>query len=117
MTKLAQLIATEEGFFKSGSLPARNFNPGDLRHSPHSSHDPAAPNAIGKIDCEADGWADLERQLHLDAARGMTLREAIYSWAPPCENDSAGYVAFVVNGFGGLVDEESPLSRVLEIQV
>lgn len=130
MTRLAQLIAQEEGFFKSGSLPSRRNNPGDLRHSPHSSHDGIGANDIGAIDTAADGWADLERQLVLDAAKlvsvdpvtrlpvphhYMTLADAIYSWAPPEENDSAAYLRFIVNGFGGVVDERSQLSHVLEI--
>jgi hypothetical protein len=116
MTKLAQLIATEEGFFKSGTLPQRSNNPGDLRHSPHSRHDPNDPNAIGDIDTVADGWADLERQLKIDASRGMTLRQAIYSWAPPSENNTAQYLQFVIDGFGGAVDGDTPLSMALEIQ-
>lgn len=115
MTKLAQLIATEEGFFRSGTLPQRNNNPGDLRHSPHSQHDANAPDAIGKIDSAEDGWTDLERQLRIDAGRGFTLREAIYSWAPPTENDTAQYLQFVVDGFGGQVDADTPLSQVLLI--
>lgn len=130
MTRLAQLIAQEEGFFKSGSLPARRNNPGDLRHSPHSSHDGIGANDIGKIDTLADGWADLERQLVIDSARLVdedpvtkapvpahyaTLRDAIYSWAPPTENNSAGYLDYVVGGFGGVVDANTQLSRVLEI--
>ena len=117
MTRLAQLIATEEGFFKSGSLPARNHNPGDLRHSPHSEHDPSAPNAIGRIDSDADGWDDLERQLRLDASRGMTLRQAIYSWAPPTENDTESYLAFALDGLGEGATEDTPLTEVLTIQV
>jgi hypothetical protein len=116
MTKLAQLIAKEEGFFKAGALPARNHNPGDLRHSPHSSHAGEGVDAIGEIDSDADGWADLERQLQLDAGRGLTLAGAIYSWAPPSENDSARYLSDVIAGFGGRVDPDTPLSRVLEIQ-
>jgi hypothetical protein len=116
MTKLAQLIATEEGFFKAGTLPRRDNNPGDLRHSPHSEH-PTDPNAIGVIDSPADGWDDLERQLQLDAGRSLTLQQAIYEWAPPSDgNDTAAYLAFVVNGFGGAVDADTPLWQVLEIQ-
>lgn len=114
-SKLAVLIATEEGFFKSGTLPQRNNNPGDLRHSPHSQHDPRDPNAIGKIDTVTDGWADLERQIQVDASRGLTLQQAIYSWAPPTENDTAQYLQFVIDGFGGAVDAETPLKQVLEI--
>ena len=116
MTKLAQLIAKEEGFFKTGTLPARNHNPGDLRHSPHSSHAGEAADAIGEIDSDADGWDDLERQMHLYADRGLTLAAAIYSWAPPSENDSARYLSDVIAGFGGRVDGETLLSSVLEIQ-
>lgn len=114
MTRLAQLIAQQEGFFTSGSLPARNHNPGDLRHSPNSQH-PGDPNAIGVIDNDADGWEDLERQLRIDASRGMKLGEAIYSWAPPIENDSAVYLRVVIEGFGGRFDANTPLSEVLEV--
>lgn len=131
MTKLARLIAEQEGFFVPGTLPRRDNNPGDLRHSPHSSHDPGAPEAIGHIDTEADGWSDLERQLDLYAGRlvcqdpvtaapvpahYMNLRDAVYEFAPPNENNSAAYLEFVLNGFGGVVDENTPLMRVLEIQ-
>lgn len=114
MTRLAQLIATEEGFFKSGSLPARNHNPGDLRHSPHSVH-PGDANAIGVIDTDADGWGDLERQLQLYAARRMSIEKAVYEWAPPTENNTEAYLAFVVNGFNGAIDRQTPLSEILQI--
>src|SRR5580700_1373747 len=76
--KLDALIADEEGYGLPGTLPSRNNNPGDLRHSPHSSHDPAAPDAIGDIDTPQDGWTDLEEQLERYAARGLTLQQAIY---------------------------------------
>jgi hypothetical protein len=99
MSKLAHLIAKEEGFGIPGALPTRNNNPGDLRHSPHSFHT-GDPNAIGQIDTVADGWADLERQLALYAERGMTLQQAIYEFAPPTENDSARYLAYVCAGLG-----------------
>lgn len=138
MTKLAALITREEGGWKlvngtlviiPGALPARNHNPGDLRHSPHSEH-PGDPDAIGVIDDDADGFADLERQLVLDSsklvsldpvtgadvpAHWMTLADAIYSWAPPSENDSARYLSDIVDGFGGTVDARTRLSLVLEI--
>lgn len=116
MTRLAQLIAREEGFFRSGSLPSRRNNPGDLRHSPHSSHEGIGLDDIGEIDTVSDGWADLERQLELDASRGMTLGEAIYSWAPPSENDSAKYLADIVEGFAGAVTADTQLFQVLEVQ-
>jgi hypothetical protein len=100
MSKLAHLIATEEGYDIPGSLPNRNNNPGDLRHSPHSFHQPSNPNAIGKIPTVAEGWEDLESQLKLFADRGLTLYEAIEIFAPPEENDTQAYLAYVCNGLG-----------------
>jgi hypothetical protein len=98
-----------------GTIPFDRMNPGDLRHSPHSSHPPDDPDGIGHIDTIEHGWADLERQLQLYAERGMTLQEAIYSWAPPIENNTVTYLTNVLDGFGGKVDAETPLSQVLEI--
>ena len=115
MTKLAELIAREEGFFKTGALPARRHNLGDLRHFPHSSHAGIGPNDISIIDSNADGWADLERRLELFPSRGMTLQMAIYEFAPPTENDTARYLADVLEGFSGAVNAEMPLKQVLEI--
>ena|ERR1700693_1968691 len=99
MSKLAQLIAKEEGYGIPGSVPTRDNNPGDLRHSPHSFH-AGDPNAIGQIPTIEEGWADLERQLQLYGERGLTLREAIYEFAPPTENNSAQYLNFVCQGLG-----------------
>jgi hypothetical protein len=98
--KLAALIAQEEGYDVPGSLPNRDNNPGDLRHSPHSFHSPDAPDAIGQIDTPQDGWDDLQRQLELYAQRGLTLQQAIYEFAPPVENNSAAYLKFVCDGLG-----------------
>jgi hypothetical protein len=112
MSKLAHLIAQEEGYGIPGALPTRDNNPGDLRHSPHSFHS-GDPNAIGQIDTSEDGWADLERQLGLFADRGMTLREAIYEFAPPNENNSAAYLAYVCRGLG--VTEDTSVADALKI--
>lgn len=100
MTLLARLIAKEEGFGIPGSVPSRDHNPGDLRHSPHSTHSLNDPNGIGVIDNDEDGWEDLERQLRLDAARGLTLVQLVYKYAPPEENDTARYLKFLCDGLG-----------------
>jgi hypothetical protein len=103
VTRLAQLIAREEGFGISGTKPTRDHNPGDLEHAPH------VQAWDGKIGIEPDddqGWADLERQLELYAARGMTLRNVIAIYAPPNENDSARYLAFIVDGLGMAPDDQ-----------
>lgn len=100
MSKLAEAIAHEEGFYVPNSLPARDHNPGDLRHSPHSFHTSADPNAIGQIDNDADGWSDLEHQLRLYASRGMTVEQMVYEYAPPTENNSPAYLAYVCKYVG-----------------
>lgn len=113
MSKLAQLIAKEEGFYVPGSVPNRLHNPGDLRHSPHSYHTADALDAIGSIDNDTDGWADLERQLNLFADRGLTLEQVIYEYAPETENDSAAYLTFVCQGLG--CDASTPVSEALKL--
>lgn len=100
MSKLAQLIARHEGFYKNGSLPARRHNPGDLRHGPHVSHEGLGPNDVGIEPSDELGWADLERQLTLYAERGLTLEEMIATYAPPSENNTGAYLKAVTEGLG-----------------
>ena len=113
MSKLARLIAREEGYGTRGAIPTRDNNPGDLRHSPHASHEGEGSNDIGIIDTAEDGWADLERQLQLYADRHMTLRAAIYCFAPPEENDSEQYLNFVCQGLW--LTPDTPVSEALKI--
>jgi hypothetical protein len=116
MTKLAQIIAREEGFGIPGKIPTMRHNPGDLRHSPHSEHPggPAHKDDIGTIDTNTDGWADLERQLVIFANEGMTLRSMIFDvYAPPSENNSQAYLDFICAGLG--LGPETPVSEALKL--
>jgi hypothetical protein len=113
MTKFAQLIAKMEGFGKPGAIPTLRNNPGDLRHSPHSSHDGIGPDDIGIIDTVEHGWEDLERQLALYAERGMTMQEAIYEFAPPNENDTANYLRYMCAWMG--MDAGALMSEALQV--
>lgn len=113
MTKLAQLIARQEGFGKPGTIPTIRHNPGDLRHSPHSQH-PGNSEAIGTIDTDAHGWEDLERQLKLYAHAGMTLRQMVHVYAPPSENDTGAYLHGIVSGLG--MDADTLVSEALKTQ-
>lgn len=103
MSKLAKLIAQIEGFGLRGTIPTVRHNPGDLRHSPHSWHPADAPNTIGYIGNDADGWADLERQLKIYADRGLTLREMVAEYAPRADgaNQPDKYIEFLCHGLGG----------------
>ncbi len=113
MTMLARLIAKMEGFGVPGAIPTVRNNPGDLRHSNHSSHDGEGSNDIGQIDTVTDGWADLERQLEIYASHNMTLRAAIYAFAPPSENDSERYLNFICEGLG--LSPDTPVAEALKI--
>lgn len=113
MSKLATLISQQEGFGILGDLPTRQNNPGDLRHAPGEVHDIGSPNGIGSFDTVSDGFAALERQLQLYAHRGLTLKEAIYEFAPPSENNSAAYLAFVCEGLG--CNADIPVSQALNL--
>lgn len=117
LSRFCQLCAAKEGYYKYGTIPNRNNNPLDLRHSPHSIHE-GDPNGIGQIDSVSDGWIDAERQAGLWASRGLTLGETIAILAPPGppdNNDTEGYLEFVLRGFGGLIDADTLMSKVLEI--
>ena len=111
-TKLAQLIAKEEGFGIPGAVPTTHNNPGDLRHGPHEQH-PGDPDAVGTAETAADGWADLERQITLDVARGLTLRQFIYKFAPPSENNSERYLNFVCAGLN--IGPDVPLAEAAAV--
>ena len=114
MTLLAQLIARQEGFYVTGSIPNRNMNPGDLRHAPGEDHPELAPNSVGSFESVDLGWAALERQLSLYASRGLTVGQAIGEFAPPVENDTDSYLKFVCDGLG--CTPETLMSNALSIQ-
>ena len=113
MSKLAELISKMEGFGIPGAIPTVRHNPGDLRHAPNASHEGEGSNDIGIEPDDATGWADLERQLQLFANRQMTLRAAIYAFAPPNENNTEDYLNFLCQDLGCTPD--TPVAQVLEI--
>jgi hypothetical protein len=114
MTKLAQLIAKQEGFGIPGDIPTRDNNPGDLRHSPHSSHAGEGSDDIGEIDTVADGWADLERQLQIYAKRGLTLQQMVEEYAPPEDgNLTSTYLQNICAGLG--LPPSTPMAVALRI--
>jgi hypothetical protein len=115
MTKLAQLISRMEGFGLPGAIPTVRNNPGDLRHSPHSSHEGIGPDDVGIIDTIEHGWEDLERQLRLYAERGLTIEQAIAEFAPPTENNTTNYLSFVCLGLN--MDADASMSAALLLTV
>ena len=111
VSKLAELIAKREGYGIPGTVPTRNLNPGDIEHAPGEAHTTSSP--IGSFDTVQEGWTALERQLQLYAVRGLTLEQAIYEFAPPVENNTAAYLAYVCSGLG--CSPDTPVSEALAI--
>lgn len=111
--RITQLCAEMEGYGIAGTLPTRRNNPGDLRHAPHASHLGIGPDDIGIEPTIEDGWADADRQWELYAMRGLTLRLAIYNYAPPNENNSITYLAFVAGGLK--MEPDTLVSKVLTV--
>ena len=112
--KLASAIASAEGYFVSGSLPARNNNPGDLREAG------SYPTFDGFVVFKQKnaGIAALYRQICLNIFRGESLRNLVYSWAPPEDhNNSENYLRETARRIGLTMDQaDEPLWNFLEIE-
>jgi len=115
---IANAIATAEGFFVNGALPQRNNNPGDLRSAPWLQH-PVVAADFWHAPSVGAGVAGLLHQIALDVARGQSLRQLIYSWAPPSDgNNTANYLNETVRRLaaqGFTIDPEKPLQEYLEV--
>ena len=115
---IANAIASAEGFFVAGALPNRNNNPGDLRAAPWLTH-PAVSNGFWTANSVGAGVAGLLHQIALDIARGQSLRQFIYAWAPPSDgNNTANYLNETVRRLaaqGFTIDPEKPLQEYLEV--
>lgn len=60
---------------------------------------------------QADAYAGLVRDLQAKARKGMTMAQAFTAYAPPSENNTAAYIAFIESRTG--YPASTPLSSVL----
>jgi len=115
-TALAQAIFRQEGVMDASgnwipsSLGYRLNNPGNLNYAGQPG---ATPTTLGngqeaQFDTLADGIAATDRQLALDASRGLTLAQRLQTWAT---GNQAAYVSNVSNWLG--VDPNTPLSALV----
>lgn len=107
---LMDLIGRMEGWGLANSLATKNNNPGNLVYVGQAG-------AIGKDDRgfaifsnPDNGWMALQRQIELDASRGLDLRTFINKYAPPRENNTSNYLTFLTDGLG--VSADTPLSNI-----
>jgi hypothetical protein len=113
MKTFLEAIAQMEGFYVVGSRPQRNNNPGDLVYSSEAIRF-GATGTDGRFAIFPDaetGWKALQGWFSVPARfdssgnliggyLGATIEQAINRFAPPSENNTAGYVAFVANATG-----------------
>lgn len=112
--QIAESIARMEGFFKPGSVAARNNNPGNLR----AWGNRPVVNGFAQFETAAEGWAALRRQVELNIARGLTLQEffggktGVYSGYAPAQDNNrpAEYARFVAQQAG--VSDNVPLNNL-----
>lgn len=124
-TKMCVLeaMAHQEGFFVDGDRPQRNNNPLDLTWSGEAKSlgatkgDRVAPGGFDGFSGmavfasplagwrAAQGWLgvparfDENRQL-VRGYRGASIRKVVYRFAPPNENNTEAYIAFVCDATG-----------------
>jgi hypothetical protein len=120
-----QAIARQEGALNDdpNDIPSRQNNPLDLRYAgqigasrPKGTVVKRGQEPIAMFATLAHGIAAGYRQLWLDIARGMSLRELIEAWAPPSENDTATYIKNVQRETKGLIDDpDRPLLEYLRL--
>lgn len=106
---LANAMAQMEGVNVTGSLAQRNNNPGNLKFANQAGAIGQDSNGFAIFDSLADGQAALLNQLNLYADRGMTLEQAISTYAPSSENDTSNYLSFVSSQTG--ISPSDPLAN------
>lgn len=103
---LACAIATQEGWFYSGSVPQIRRNPGDLRFAGQVGASRPAGKPFGQVEpiavfsSNARGVAALFRQIWVQVAEGQTVRQIVAQWAPSIENNTSSYLQDVLNWTG-----------------
>ena len=86
----------------------RNNNPGNIRISNTDwvGKVPGTDTSFETFQTPALGVRAMTKNLYSYQNRGLTsVRDMIYTWAPPSENDSAGYAERVANAMGVGLDD------------
>lgn len=108
MKTFIQAIAFVEGFYKLGTRPQRNHNPGDLLYCAESIRFGAirADGRFAVFPDDKTGWAALRMWLSVPAKfdahknlvggyMGASVAQVITRFAPPFENHTDSYIATV----------------------
>lgn len=100
---IAQAIQQVEGYYP-GSLAYRNNNPGNIIYtSYYASAYGAVPGSGGfaKFPDYDTGYAALQHQIQVDAARGDSISDLTYSWlGHGTGGDATSYAAAIADSLG-----------------
>jgi len=87
------------------TLAQKNNNPGNLRYAGQREAVGQDDRGFAKFATPWAGWRALIAQIRLDQRRGLTVRQFVYKYAPPSENDSAAYLEFVCDNLNTWEDQ------------
>lgn len=114
VTAFAQAIAQMEGYNTTGTIAARNLNPGNLRSGPNQS---GTANGYAVYSSAAAGWADLYSQIQTNFNRGLNTYQffggglGYPGYAPAADSNSPNtYAVFVAAQLG--IDPTVPLNSL-----
>ncbi len=108
---LATAISQMEGWGTPGTIATRNNNPGNLRYSPYQVGQENTVNGkFATFASPEEGWSALQDYIDSKAKAGVTLRDFIYTYAPPNENNTAGYLSYLSGQLG--IGADSPLDSL-----
>lgn len=114
LSTIADTIQQVEGYYP-GSLAYRNNNPGNIIYtSYYASNFGATPGAGGfaAFPDYSTGYAALQNQIQLDAARGWSIYDMMYSWlGSGTGGNTAAYASTIANALG--VSTDARVSDVL----
>ena len=78
------------------NIPQRDNNPGDLKFMGQREATGKDEKGFATFSTPEDGWQALFHQIDLYQQRGLTIRQTIFKYAPPVENNTNAYLDFVL---------------------
>lgn len=108
--RISNAILRQEG--ESPTHP----NPGNLRSAAWVVK-PKIVNSFWVPTSRAQGVAGVVHVVALRVARGESLRQLITAWAPPYDGNNTELYIRNVSKWAGIVDVDTPLWNLLEIQL
>lgn len=113
---LDNLIATQEGFGKPGTIATNQHNPGNLIDNSWTASQPGyvgpGLQGIAVFSNDTSGFAAEDANVSGFAGRGATLSDLTAAWAPAGipGNDPAAYASNLASGLG--VSTDTPVSKL-----